>query len=120
VYILIIACFNFINLTITHSLKRGKEIGLRKVNGGKRSQIIWQFFGESLVLCFIAFTVAILIVPSWFAIHRWLQTFAYRTELSWWIFVLAGFLTLGVALVTVSWQSLKAATSNPIEALRYE
>jgi putative ABC transport system permease protein len=57
---------------------------------------------------------------SWFAMHKWLQTFAYKTELSWWIFGLAGILALGIALLTVSWQSWRAATRNPVEALRYE
>jgi len=51
---------------------------------------------------------------------RWLQNFAYRKELSWWIFILAGVITLGIALLTVSWQSWRAARRNPVEALRYE
>ncbi len=63
-FILIIACINFINLMITHSVKRGKEIGLRKVTGGNRKQIMWQFFGESLIMTFIAFSLALLIVPT--------------------------------------------------------
>jgi putative ABC transport system permease protein len=57
---------------------------------------------------------------SWYAMHKWLQTFAYKTELSWWIFALAGITALGIALLTVSWQSWRAATRNPVEALRYE
>jgi putative ABC transport system permease protein len=52
--------------------------------------------------------------------NKWLESFAYKTELSWWIFALAGLLALGIALLTVSWQSWKAATRNPVEALRYE
>ena len=52
--------------------------------------------------------------------NRWLEGFAYKTALSWWIFVLAGLLALGIALLTVSWQSWKVATRNPVEALRYE
>jgi putative ABC transport system permease protein len=52
--------------------------------------------------------------------HKWLQTFAYKTELSWWIFILAGISALAIALLTVSWQSWQAATRNPVEALRYE
>jgi putative ABC transport system permease protein len=57
---------------------------------------------------------------SWYAMHKWLQTFAYKTELSWWIFILAGISALAIALLTVSWQSWQAATRNPVEALRYE
>jgi putative ABC transport system permease protein len=57
---------------------------------------------------------------SWFAMHKWLQTFAYKTELSWWIFGLAGIIALVIALLTVSWHSWRAAMRNPVEALRYE
>ena len=57
---------------------------------------------------------------AWYAINRWLQNFAYRIDLSWWIFVLAGVLALAIALLTVSWQAMRAATANPVEALRYE
>jgi putative ABC transport system permease protein len=66
--------------------------------------------------------IAILISTpvSWFALHKWLEKFAYKTELSWWIFAAAGVIALGIALLTVSWQSWRAATRNPVEALRYE
>jgi putative ABC transport system permease protein len=66
----------------------------------------------------IAFIIATPI--SWIAMHKWLENFAYKTELSWWIFALAGLLALGIALLTVSWISWRAATRNPVEALRYE
>ena len=57
---------------------------------------------------------------AWFGMNKWLENFAYKTSLSWWIFALAGLLALGIALLTVSWQSWRAATRNPVEALRYE
>ena len=66
----------------------------------------------------IAFVVSTPI--AWLLMHKWLENFAYKTELSWWIFALAGLLALGIALLTVSFQSWKAATRNPVEALRYE
>lgn len=66
----------------------------------------------------IAFVIATPI--AYFAMNKWLESFAYKTELSWWIFALAGILALGIALLTVSWQSWKAATRNPVEALSYE
>ena len=66
----------------------------------------------------IAFLVAT--PAAWYAANRWLGNFAYKTNLSWWIFALAGILALGIALFTVSFQSWKAATRNPVEALRYE
>jgi putative ABC transport system permease protein len=67
-----------------------------------------------VIAFFIATPVAL------YSMHKWLQTFAYKTELSWWIFGLAGVLALVIALLTVSWQSWRAATRNPVEALRYE
>ena len=66
----------------------------------------------------IAFVLATPI--AYYAMHKWLENFAYKTSLSWWIFALAGVLALSVAILTVSWQSWKAATRNPVEALRYE
>ena len=66
----------------------------------------------------IAFVIATPI--AYYAMYKWLENFAYKTDLSWWIFALAGLLALGIALVTVSWQSWRAATRNPVEALRYE
>jgi len=66
----------------------------------------------------IAFIIATPV--EYFAMHKWLGNFAYKTALSWWIFALAGIMTLGIALLTVSWQSWRAATRNPVEALRYE
>lgn len=66
----------------------------------------------------IAFVIAVPI--AYYAMSKWLENFAYKTELSWWIFALAGVLALGIALLTVSWQSWKAARRNPIESLRYE
>jgi putative ABC transport system permease protein len=66
----------------------------------------------------IAYVIACPI--AWYAMHKWLENFAYKTNLSWWIFALAGLMALVIALVTVSWQSWRAATRNPVEALRYE
>ena len=66
----------------------------------------------------IAFVIATPI--AYFAMQKWLENFACKTSLNWWIFALSGFLALGIALLTVSWQSWKAATRNPVEALRYE
>jgi putative ABC transport system permease protein len=72
-------------------------------------------FSKSVI---IAFVIACPI--AWFAMHKWLQGFAFRTELSWWIFALTGIIAFGIILLTVCWQSWRAATRNPVEALRYE
>jgi putative ABC transport system permease protein len=113
-----IASLSLFGFVLMISASRTKEIGIRKLNGAKVSQIFVMLNKDFIVLVAIAFVIATPI--AWFAMHKWLQNFAYKTELSWWIFTLAGFLALGIALLTVSWQSWKAATSNPVEALRYE
>jgi putative ABC transport system permease protein len=98
--------------------RRIKEIGVRKVNGAKVSEILTMLNKDFVKWVAIAFVVATPI--AYYASHRWLESFAYKTSLSWWIFALAGVLALGIALLTVSWQSWRAATRNPVEALRYE
>ncbi|WP_372950038.1 ABC transporter permease [Mariniphaga sp.] len=95
-----------------------KEIGIRKVNGAKISEVMIMLNTNFIKWIAIAFVISI--PMTWYLMHKWLEHFAYKTELSWWIFVLAGLLALGIALLTVSFQSWKAATRNPVEALRYE
>ncbi len=95
-----------------------KEIGIRKVNGARTTEILSMLnidFVKSVITAFVIATPA-----AYYAMNKWLENFAYKTNLSWWIFALAGLLALGIALLTVSWQSWKAATRNPVEALRYE
>nr|WP_321487731.1 ABC transporter permease [uncultured Draconibacterium sp.] len=95
-----------------------KEIGIRKVNGAKVSEILSMLNKDFIKWVAIAFVIACPI--AWYAMSKWLENFAYKTTLSWWIFALTGILALGIALLTVSWQSWRAATRNPVEALRYE
>jgi putative ABC transport system permease protein len=97
---------------------RVKEIGIRKINGATISGILTMLNKSFVSWIAIAFIIATPI--AWLITHKWLENFAYKTELSWWIFALAGFLTLGIALLTVSWLSWRAATRNPVDALRYE
>jgi len=98
--------------------QRTKEIGIRKVNGAKESEILALLNADFIKWVSVAFIIATPL--AWYAMHQWLQSFAYKTEISWWIFALSGIIALGIALLTVSWQSWKAATRNPVEALRYE
>jgi putative ABC transport system permease protein len=100
------------------SLQRIKEIGVRKVNGAKVYEIMSLLNREFLIGVLVAFIVATPV--SWLAMNKWLGNFAFKTSLSWWIFLLAGSFALIIAIITVSWQSWKAATRNPVEALRYE
>ena len=99
-------------------VQRTKEIGVRKVNGAKVSEVLIMLNKDFIKWVAIAFVIATPI--AYYAMNKWLENFAYKTTLSWWIFALAGLLALGIALLTVSFQSWKAATRNPVEALRYE
>jgi len=113
-----IVCIGLLGLSGFIMALRTKEIGVRKVNGAKVSQILVLLNKDFVVWVAIAFVIATPI--AWYAMRKWLENFACKTTLNWWIFALAGALALGIALLTVSWQSWKAATRNPVEALRYE
>ena len=115
---IIISSMGIYAMSLYYIQQKIKEIGIRKVNGAKVSEIMVMLNKDIVKWVAIAFVIATPI--AWYIMHKWLENFAYKTELSWWLFVLAGLLTLGVALLTVSWQSWKAATRNPVEALRYE
>ncbi len=115
---LFICSMGLLGISLLVSQQRTKEIGIRKVNGAKISEILTMLNRDFVKWVAIAFIIATPI--AWYAMHLWLENFAYKTTLSWWIFALAGVLALGIALLTVSFQSWKAATRNPVEALRYE
>jgi putative ABC transport system permease protein len=100
------------------SHRRTKEIGIRKINGANIPEILMLLNKYILKWLVISFIVAFPI--GWYAMNKWLQNFAYKTELNWWIFLLSGIITTGIVIITVSWQSWRAATRNPVEALRYE
>jgi len=97
---------------------RTKEIGIRRINGATVFQVLALLNSDFLRWLIISFVISCPL--AWFIMQRWLQGFAYRTDLSWLIFALAGILTVLITLLTVSWQSWRAATRNPVEALRYE
>lgn len=97
---------------------RTKEIGIRRVNGARTSEVVAMLSLTFLKWVIVAFLIACPI--AWYAMHKWLENFAYKTDLSWWVFGAAGGIALFIALVTVSFQSWRAATRNPVESLRYE
>ncbi|WP_319479944.1 ABC transporter permease [uncultured Draconibacterium sp.] len=115
---IIISVIGVLGLAILLSEYRIKEIGIRKVNGANISEIITLLNSGFIKSILIALIIACPL--GYYAMNKWLENFAYKTTLSWWIFALAGALALGIALLTVSWQSWRAATRNPVEALRYE
>lgn len=116
--VIALTCMGILGQIFLISLNRTKEIGVRKVNGAKVSEILILLNKDFMIWVLVAFVIASPI--AWYAMNRWLENFAYKTDLSWWIFAKAGLLALGIALLTVSWQSWRAATRNPVEALRYE
>ena len=113
-----LSCFGLFGLIKYIVITKVKEIGIRKVSGARISDILIMLSGNYIKWVTIAFVIATPI--AWYAMHKWLENFAYKTTLSWWIFALAGLLALGIALLTVTFQSWKAATKNPVESLRYE
>jgi putative ABC transport system permease protein len=113
-----ISCLGLYSMILFVTKHRTKEIGIRKINGAKVSEVILMLIYDFLKWIVLAFIIACPI--SYYAMHRWLQNFAFKTEMNWWIFALAGIAALTFSLLTVIWQSWRAATRNPVEALRYE
>ncbi len=115
---ILIACLGLFGLVSFSSERRTKEIGLRKINGASITEVMIMLNRDFVKLVAIAFVIAVPL--AYYAMHRWLGNFAYKTGLSWWIFVLAGIIASGIALLTLSWQSRRVATRNPEDTLRYE
>lgn len=113
-----VTCLGLLGLISFSAERRTKEIGIRKTLGATTRSIIVLLTKEIGQLVIIANLIALPI--AWYVIHKWLQNFAYRVEMSWWMFVLSGGIALVIALATVSFQAIKAATANPVESLRYE
>ncbi len=115
---LFISSMGMFGLALIITQHKIKEIGIRKVNGARVSEILAHLNKDFMLWVIIAFVLAGPV--AWFAMNKWLENFAYKTNLGWWIFLLAGLLALCIVLLTVSIQSWKAATRNPVDSLRYE
>jgi putative ABC transport system permease protein len=115
---ILISVLGILGMVIFSTDRRTREIGIRKTIGAKISEIILLFNKEFLIWVVVSFLIASPI--AWYTMHRWLQNFAYKTEFSWWIFLLAGLIAFAIALITVNLQSWHTATKNPVEALRNE
>lgn len=113
-----ISCLGLLGLASYSTMQRTKEIGIRKVMGASVVNIINLLSTDFLKLILISFLIAAPV--SWYFMHRWLQDFAYRANISWWIFAVAGILAILVALITISVQAIKAAVVNPVKSLRTE
>src|SRR3984957_6728842 len=113
-----IACLGLLGLSLFATAQRTKEIGVRKVLGASVGNIVLLLSRDFVGLVLVAFVIASPI--TWFIMHRWLQDFAYRIDIEWWVFALAGALALVIALATISFQAIRAAVANPVKSLRSE
>ncbi|HVX50144.1 MAG TPA: ABC transporter permease, partial [Chitinophagaceae bacterium] len=113
-----ISCIGLFGLSVLSAEKRIKEIGVRKVLGASVSSIVTILSADFLKLIFIA--LALSIPFAWMATSRWLQNYPYRITLGWWLFASGGLLVIFIALITISFQSIKAALANPVKSLRTE
>ena len=118
IFAIFIACLGLFGLVTYAAEQRIKEIGVRKVLGASVGEIVAMISKDFIKLVLIAFVIAFPI--AWWMMNKWLQSFAYRINISWWVFALAGLLTIGIALITVSFQAIKAAIANPVKSLRTE
>lgn len=118
VWAVIIACLGLFGLATYTVESRTKEIGVRKVLGASVTNVTQLLSKDFLMLVCIAIAIASPI--AWYVMHEWLKDFAYRINISWWVFVLTGISTLLLAFVTISFQSIKAALANPVKSLRTE
>jgi putative ABC transport system permease protein len=115
---ILIACFGLIGLSAYNILQRTKEVGIRKVMGASMQNVVFILSKDFLVLVILSFVIASPV--SWLIMHHWLQDFAYRIDISLWVFGVAGLIALAIALSTISYQAIRAALVNPVKSLRSE
>lgn len=115
---ILLSCLGLYGLASFMAVQRVKEVGIRKVLGATAGNIVYLFSKEFVVLIAIAFIIATPI--AWYFMHQWLQDYAYRINISWWIFVVGGLAAVIIALATISFQAVKAALANPVKSLRTE
>jgi putative ABC transport system permease protein len=115
---IVIACLGLFGLATFMAEQRTKEIGIRKVLGASVNNVLTLLSKDFVKLVLIAFVVAAPV--AWWGMNKWLQDFTYRVNINWWVFALAGVAALMIALLTVSFQAIKAAIANPVKSLRTE
>ncbi|HZJ21227.1 MAG TPA: FtsX-like permease family protein, partial [Pricia sp.] len=114
----LVACLGLFGLVTFTAERRFKEIGIRKVLGSSVTQIVAMLSTDFLKLVGLSFLVAFPL--GYYLMYKWLQGFAYRIEMQWWLFALAGSITMCISFATIGWKSYRAATMNPVKALRDE
>ena len=115
---ILICCLGLYGLVSYVVVQRTKEIGVRKVLGASVLSIVTLLSKDFLKLVLIAIFIATPI--AWWAMNKWLSDFAYKIDIAWWVFALAGLLAVGIALITISFQSIRTARMNPVKSLRSE
>jgi ABC-type antimicrobial peptide transport system permease subunit len=113
-----LSCLGLYGLASFMAVQRTREVGIRKVLGATAGSIVYLFSKEFIILISIAFVIATPI--AWYYMHNWLQDYVYRINISWWIFFAGGISAIVIALVTVSFQAIRAAIANPVKSLRTE
>lgn len=113
-----LSCLGLYGLASFMAVQRIKEVGVRKVLGASTGNIVYLFSKEFIILIAIAFAIATPI--AWYYMHQWLQDYAYRINISWWLFAVGGLVAIFIALATISFQAIKAAIANPVKSLRSE
>jgi putative ABC transport system permease protein len=117
-FAIFIACLGLLGLSLFSTMQRTKEIGVRKVLGASVKNIVMLLSKDFVRLVLIAFILAS--PAAYFIMHSWLQDFAYRVDISMWVFIIAGLLSVSIALGTISFQAIRAAVANPVKSLRSE
>jgi putative ABC transport system permease protein len=115
---ILISSLGLLGLIIYTTERRIKEIGIRKVLGASVSHIVALLSKDFIQLILIAVVLASPI--AWFLMHKWLENFAYQIDIQWWVFAITALIAVGMALLTIGWQSFKTAMANPVKALRNE
>jgi ABC-type antimicrobial peptide transport system permease subunit len=113
-----LSCLGLYGLVSFMAVQRVKEVGIRKVLGASVSSVVYLFSGEFIILVAMGFVIASPI--AWYFMNKWLEDYVYRVNISWWIFLVGGISAVAIALVTVSFQAIKAALANPVKSLRTE
>jgi len=113
-----LSCLGLYGLASFMAVQRIKEVGIRKVLGASAGNIVYLFSKEFIMLIAIAFAIATPL--AWYFMHQWLQDYAYRINVNWWLFAAGGLVAIIIALATISFQAIKAAVANPVKSLRTE